>query len=48
MQTYKCLNICEWVEVLEMNKDDPSPLLLFLESSLSVKENAVKKERKRF
>ena len=45
MQTCKCLNFRELVEVLERNKDGPSPPLLSRKSSLSVKENSVKKEK---
>lgn len=39
----KCLNVCEWAEVVERNKDGSFLSLLSRESSMCVKENADKK-----
>lgn len=44
MQNYKKrLNVLEWVEVAERNKDGPFLLLFFRESSVPAKENQIEK-----
>ena len=40
----KCLNVREWVEVVERSNDGLSLPLLSRESSVSVKENQIKKK----
>ena len=44
----KCLNVCEWVEVVERNKSGPCLPLLSRESSVCeiVKENQIENENK--
>ena len=44
----KCLNVCEWVEVVERNKSGPCLPLLSQELSVceSVKENQIENENK--
>ena len=44
----KCLNVCEWVEVVERNKSGPCLPLLSRELSVCerVKENQIEKEKK--
>ena len=45
----KCLNVCEWVEVVERNKSGPCLPLLTRELSVceSVKENQIENENKK-